>query len=135
MLSEEGSSLEVKMSRVIGGSILVVDDNLPLAENIAEILALAGYRTVVAGSAEEALPHTLCEELGMVITDFRLPGLDGLELVRRVRAAGAHVRCIVMSADPDDRVRARSEEMGARFMPKPLSPGALTSLVRVGNCC
>jgi DNA-binding NtrC family response regulator len=114
-----------------GGSILVVDDNVALAENIAEILALDGYRTATAASAEEALPRALDLAVAVVITDFRLPGIDGSELVSRVRQARDEVGFIVMSAHSDDRVHQRAREVGASFLSKPIKLDLLADLVRL----
>jgi two-component system nitrogen regulation response regulator GlnG len=111
------------------GSILIVDDNVELAENIAEVLGLAGYRTAVAASAEEALPKALESEVTFVVTDFRLPGIDGVELVSRVRHARDEVRFIVMSAHSDVLIQERATGAGATFLPKPLDLQRLTDLV------
>jgi DNA-binding response OmpR family regulator len=121
------------MSQVFGRSILVVDDNLALAENIAEMLALEGFRTAVAGTAEEALPQALSAEVACLVTDFRLPGIDGAELVSRVRVERADVRFIVMSGHTDEYTQRRSEEAGATFVSKPVDLRVLTRLIRLGG--
>ncbi len=56
--------------------VVIVDDNLALAENIAEILILEGFPCEVLGSAEEALPTALGEGVAIVVTDYRLPWLS-----------------------------------------------------------
>jgi DNA-binding response OmpR family regulator len=118
------SSMEVRRS------ILIVDDNVALAENIAEVLALAGYRTGIAASAEEALPRALDDEVGFVITDFRLPGMDGAELVSCVRRKREEVGFVVMSAHTDERVQERASDVGASFLAKPVSLQRLADLIR-----
>jgi two-component system C4-dicarboxylate transport response regulator DctD len=82
-------------------TIVVVDDNLELADNLAEILAVAGYRTVTASSAEEARVLIRDGECAAVITDFRLPGKSGADLIRDLREASLDVPVIVMSAYAD----------------------------------
>jgi DNA-binding NtrC family response regulator len=109
--------------------VLIVDDNIALAENLAEILELEGYGTEVAASAEEALPKALAGDHVVVVTDFRLPGMDGAELVSHVRRVRAHLRCIVISAFTDESTVRRAQEAGARFLPKPVDLVRLSSLV------
>jgi DNA-binding response OmpR family regulator len=109
--------------------ILIVDDNVALAENLAEVLALEGYATDVAASAEEALAAPLSVDVEIVVTDYRLPGIDGAELVRRLRVARP-VRCIVISGHTDEATVSQAHAAGAAFLPKPLDLGALTTFVR-----
>jgi DNA-binding response OmpR family regulator len=119
------------MSKVNETSVLIVDDNAALAENIAEALSFEGYQTAIATSAEEALPRALEGDLSIVVTDFRLPGIDGAELVGRVRGAREGVRFIVMSAHTDEFTQRRAEDAGATFFPKPVNLRALTDLLRI----
>jgi len=112
------------------GRILVVDDNVALAENVAELFEFDGLRSVVATSAEEALSLTLTLDLTAVITDVRLPGIDGTELVRRLRPGRDHVRFAVISAYTDQGTVNRAREVGAWFFPKPLDLRRLTRFVR-----
>ena len=112
-----------------GGRVLVVDDNVALAENIAEVLTIDGFVTEVAASAEEALPKALSEDVAVVVTDYRLPGITGAELVVRVRHARSNVLCIVISAHTDDGTVRTAEAAGARFLSKPLDLGQLTRVV------
>jgi len=109
--------------------VLVVDDNQDLAENIAEILGLRGYAALIATSAEEALPRALTEHLDLLVTDFRLPGMSGADLVRRVLQERRGVRAVVMSAYTDDLTVAAAQSAGAAFLPKPVDLGALSQLL------
>ena len=117
--------METKPSTVV----LVVDDNQDLAENIAEILSLHGYTAVIAGSAEDALPKALPDGPALLVTDFRLPGISGAELVRQIRARRQGVRAVVISAYTDDGTIAAARDVGAEFLPKPVDFGALTRLL------
>jgi len=100
--------------------VLIVDDNLALAENVAEMLQLAGYTTQVSASAEEAFPRALERETDVVVTDFRLPGMSGAQFVRRILAARADIRAMVISAYTDDATIEEASAAGAAFMAKPL---------------
>jgi DNA-binding response OmpR family regulator len=109
--------------------VLVVDDNQDLAENIAEILTLRGFAPTIASSAEEALPKALPDGPSLVVTDYRLPGMTGAELVRRIRAQRGTVRAVVISAYTDDNTVAAAREAGADFLSKPVDLSALSSLL------
>jgi DNA-binding response OmpR family regulator len=110
-------------------SVLVVDDNQDLAENIAEILSLRGFIATVATSAEEALPMALPEGPELLVTDFRLPGMTGAELVQQIRRQRQAVRAIVISAFTDDLTVAAAKEAGADFLAKPVDLGALSRIL------
>jgi DNA-binding NtrC family response regulator len=100
--------------------ILIVDDNVGLAENIAEILEIDGYVTSVAASAEEALTKTAPPPPDVVVTDYRLPGISGATLVRRLQDMGLTVRAIVISAYTDEKTIEDARSAGAAFVAKPV---------------
>jgi DNA-binding NtrC family response regulator len=110
--------------------VLVVDDNVEYAQNIAEILTIGGYATEVFASAEEALPVALAPLVRAVITDYRLPGMNGIELVRRILSERTGVQVVVISAYADDKAVDSARMLGANFLPKPVDVGALERLVR-----
>jgi DNA-binding NtrC family response regulator len=110
--------------------ILIIDDNLGLAENIAEILEMHGYLTEVAGSAEEALSKVGPPPPDVVVTDYRLPGINGASLVRHLGGMGVHVSAIIISAFTDDGTIEDARSAGAAFLPKPLDFEALGRLVQ-----
>jgi DNA-binding NtrC family response regulator len=108
--------------------ILIVDDNVALAENLAELLGYLGLSAEICGSAERALASGL-EDVVFLMTDLRLPGMDGFELVEHVRRARPDLRCVVISAHVDATVRRRARAVGASFFGKPVALRALTRLV------
>ncbi len=109
--------------------VLIVDDNEDLAENLAEILSLRGFVTQTATSAEDALPKAISDGPSLLLTDFRLPGMSGADLVRRVLERRSTVRAIVMSAYTDDGTVAAARSAGAEFLPKPVDFGSLHTLL------
>jgi two-component system response regulator VicR len=113
--------------------VLIVDDNVQLAENIAEILEFEGYRTDVAVSAEEALTKVPAYAPEVVVTDYRLPGMNGAQLVRTLRTAGLRARAVVISAHTDDSTIQEATDAGAQFVPKPLDFKKLSLLLGDGT--
>ncbi len=78
--------------------ILVVDDNEMLCQLACDILRMEGYRAVPARSAAEALEAFARESFDILVTDFRMPGMTGLELARAIRNKDPQFPIIVMTA-------------------------------------
>jgi len=78
--------------------ILVVDDNEMLCRLSCELLQAEGYHTVPATSATQALEAFGKEEFDLVVTDFLMPGMNGLDLAREIRARNSKFPIIVMTA-------------------------------------
>jgi DNA-binding response OmpR family regulator len=109
--------------------VLVVDDNQALAENIAELLAEGGHTTDVAFTAEAALSKALESDVDVVITDFRLPGMNGAELVVCLRRERKGFYAVVVSAYNDDNTITAASEAGAAFLSKPLNLAGLSDFI------
>lgn len=111
-------------------SILIVDDHVELAENLAEILEGAGYQTVVVTSAEAGLDRIARGDIAGVITDYRLPGRTGAQLAAELRTRGLQVPVVVMSAFTDDETIQRARASGAaEVLAKPVPLDRLLELV------
>jgi len=93
--------------------ILIVEDDSDLAENLAEIVEGLGHEVEVAATAERALELVRSKPFHGVITDFRLPGKTGIELIRELRASGIAAPVVVVSAFMDFRMTEGAEEAGA----------------------
>ena len=78
--------------------ILVVDDERVLRENLARFLRLQSYEVDTAKSAESALSRLESTSYGLVLTDLRMPGMDGLELIRRLQAGHPDAMTVLMTA-------------------------------------
>ena len=117
------------MSR-LRGTILVVDDHVSLAENLAEILADVGYQTAWADSAEAALQAIDRGGIAALITDYRLPGLNGAQLIAELRRRGIGIPAVVMSAHTDPETIGTAEIAGAlEVFSKPVDMQHLMALV------
>jgi DNA-binding response OmpR family regulator len=124
---------ELAMAMSTPRQVLIIDDNLDLAENIAEILQMEGHSTNVAGSAEEAFPRALQSEPDVVVTDYRLPGINGVDFIKQFRQTRMHVRAIVISAYTDEATINQARDAGAAFMAKPVDFKLLGRWVREGS--
>jgi DNA-binding response OmpR family regulator len=114
----------------LGGKVLVVDDHVDLAENIAEVLDGGGYDVITAGSAEEALVLLERGDVAALVTDYRLPGRNGAELIQEVRRRGSDIPALVMSAFTDDDTIEASRAAGAAdVLAKPVPLDRLLSLM------
>jgi two-component system, response regulator PdtaR len=112
------------------GKILIVDDHYDLAENLAEILDNAGYQTATAASAEVGLERVERGDIAALITDYRLPGRNGAQLIAELRRRGIDIPAVVMSAFTDEATIVDSRVSGAlAVLPKPVALDQMLSLV------
>jgi len=103
--------------------IAIVDDDESFRESVQALLQSAGRRAVTFPSAEQFLASGAAATADCLILDLRMPGIDGFELHRRMRAAGSRIPIIVITAYSDDVSRARALAAGAAaFLPKPFQP-------------
>jgi DNA-binding response OmpR family regulator len=113
-----------------GHSILVVDDEPSIREIVALYLERAGFRVSVAGDGPAALRALTAGLPDLVILDIMLPGLDGLEITRRLRSEGS-TPVILLTARREEPDRIEGLELGADdYVVKPFSPQELVSRVR-----
>lgn len=100
--------------------ILIVEDEEKLRRVLELQLRSAGFEVDLAGSAEEGLK--LAERASLVLTDLRLPGMDGLELISRIRAQNSHTPIVVMTAFGTVETAVEAMKKGAAdFLLKPFS--------------
>src|SRR5512133_2157414 len=100
--------------------ILVVEDEEKLRRVIELQLASSGYEVDKAGTAEEAL--RLAGRADLVLTDLRLPGMDGLELLALLRRQDSQSPVVVMTAFGTVEIAVQAMKAGAvDFLPKPFS--------------
>ena len=115
----------------VRGSVLVVDDEPTITEVVARYLNRAGYRTHVAATGREALDAAATQRPDLVVLDLMLPGIDGLEVMRRLRKDN-HRRAaiILLTARAEESDRITGLRLGADdYVVKPFSPGELVARV------
>jgi CheY-like chemotaxis protein len=103
--------------------ILIVDDQRDITRMLRSALETLGkgYVIVDVPSAEEALLEMRRGLVDLLITDLRLPGISGIELIQRLRKASIGASMIVISAYADEKAQAEITGLGAAFYAKPLS--------------
>lgn len=110
--------------------ILLVDDEAPLLRSLRVELETAGYRVVVASSGQAALPLLAQERPSLVVLDLIMPGMDGIETLRRLRSASA-VPVIVLTARDADADKIGALNLGADdYLTKPFNPEELLARIR-----
>jgi len=111
--------------------VLVVDDDAAVRSALKFALEVEGFAVkLYAGSiallAEQGLPDRAC-----LVIDYRMPGVDGLELVRRLRARQVALPAILISGRVDDQLRHRATQSGIGcVLEKPFNDTALVDSIR-----
>ena len=112
--------------------ILVVDDERSVAFLLSENLAGLdpAYRVQMAHSGEEALGKVIAAPFDLIITDLRMPGMDGLELIRRVQEISPGTRTILITAYGDGDAERKAGSLGVyRYVTKPFKTDEFTQIV------
>jgi two-component system, OmpR family, KDP operon response regulator KdpE len=111
--------------------ILVVDDEPQTRRLLRTSLAVQGYQVLEAGSGAAAIAMIGREKPEAVILDLGLPDLDGLDVIRRVRAGGSKVPIIVLSSRGDERGKVEAFDLGADdYVTKPFGMAELVARIR-----
>jgi len=111
------------------GSVLVVEDDATVSEVVARYLQLDGFDVVCVGDGQAALRAVQEVEPEIVVLDIMLPGIDGLEVCRRLRGTSA-VPIMMLTALGDETDRIVGLELGADdYLTKPFSPRELVARV------
>ncbi len=115
----------------IRGTVLVVDDEPTIAEVVSRYLERAGYRTRVAADGAQALAEVANQRPDLVVLDLMLPGIDGLEVMRRLRDQGRdRIATILLTAKGEESDRVVGLRLGADdYVVKPFSPAELVARV------
>jgi two-component system, NtrC family, response regulator AtoC len=106
---------------VSGSTVLIVDDERTLARAVKAFLAEAGYEAEVAGDAERALELVESLRPDVVFADVRLPGMSGIDLLRRIREFDPAIPVIIMTAHGTIEGAVEAVKLGAfDYMKKPI---------------
>ena len=112
--------------------VLTVDDSRTMRDMVAFTLKGAGYEVVEAGDGQQALSVVAANKVDLVITDLNMPVMDGLTLIRRLRATPAHrtLPILMLTTEADEKKKAEGRTAGATgWIVKPFSPDKLLQIV------
>jgi DNA-binding response OmpR family regulator len=110
--------------------ILVVEDDAGLARRIASTLTEAGHNPIVVHDGEKALDKTKATPFDLIVLDIILPGMDGFEVLRHLRAQHLASRVLMLTARGEVKDRVTGLQLGADdYLPKPFAMGELVARV------
>lgn len=113
-----------------GLRVLVVDDDDDLRRAIREVFLMRGFAVNTAPDGSTAVKLAHRERYDVVVSDIRLPGIDGIEVTRKLKRLRDAPRVILLTAYPEWNVYDLAREAGAeRIINKPVGIGRLVSLV------
>ena len=108
------------------GHILIIDDEASLRKTLARILQQAGFEVTTAETAEQGLAFLTTTDFDLVFTDLRMPGIHGLEALKRIHAMQPNLPVVLFTAQPDVNSAVEGLRHGAiDYLEKPLKPELL----------
>ncbi len=111
-------------------SVLIVEDDDLISSFICRALIKLGHSVASASTGEDALERLTTGSIDLVLLDLTLPDIDGLEVLRRLRATGSAVPVVVLTSRSDPKDRAAAVSLGAnRYLVKPFPLADLVEVV------
>jgi len=111
--------------------VLVVEDYKPLQKSLEQGLREAGYAVDVTGDGEEGLWYAIGSEYDVIVLDLMLPGIDGLSILRRLRAEGHKTHVLILTAKDALEDRVQGLDLGADdYLVKPFAFEELLARIR-----
>jgi len=119
-----GSASNVEVARA--RHVLLVDDDQSVVRSLSRILRARGYLTSTASNGEEAVRLVAQVDFDAILTDIAMPGMDGIALLREIRAHDLHVPVILVTGEPAVDTAVQALEYGAlHYLTKPVPMDAL----------
>lgn len=110
--------------------ILVVDDQVSFCKHIQTVLEMEGYRAIVAHNAERALAEISSRSFDILLTDMKLPGMEGLELFKMAKKIDPEISGVIMTAYGSISSAVASIKQGASdYLQKPFEPDSLLMVI------
>jgi two-component system response regulator CpxR len=111
-------------------TVLLIDDDAELCSLLGEFLKREGFTVECEHEGNRGLEHALRPEVGLIVLDVMLPGIDGFEILRRLRRS-SQVPVLMLTARGEDVDRIVGLELGADdYLPKPFNPRELAARLR-----
>jgi two-component system chemotaxis response regulator CheY len=121
------------MEPLVKKKVLTVDDSRTMRDMVTFTLKGAGYDVLEAADGQQALTVIAANKVDLVITDLNMPVMDGLTLIKRLRAAPAHrtLPILMLTTESDEKKKAEGRTAGATgWIVKPFNPEKLISVVQ-----
>jgi CheY-like chemotaxis protein len=111
--------------------VLLVDDEREFVDTLSERLLAREMASTVAYNGEDALSQVARDEPEVMVLDLKMPGIDGMEVLRKVRAERPNVEVIILTGHGSEKDRALAEELGAfAYLQKPVDIDVLTQTMK-----
>ena len=111
--------------------VSILDDDESVRRSVANLLLSVGFAVAVFESAESFLQAGRSKGTRCLVLDLKMPGMDGLGLLARLREMGRHIPAVILTAHGDDQERERALRAGAvAFLDKPFGSAELIDAIR-----
>ncbi len=111
--------------------IAIIDDEAHMRDSISQWLELSGFKTLSFENAEAALAEIGSKFKGVVVSDIRMPGMGGMEMLKRLHSADPNLPVILITGHGDVQMAVEAMQIGAYdFMEKPFDPERLADLAK-----
>ena len=117
----------------MGRPVMIVDDSLTMRQMVAYTLAEAGFSVLEATDGRDALDRSEGKRVDLVITDLNMPRMDGISLIRELRARPAfkHTPILMLTTESQDTKKQEGRAAGATgWIVKPFNPERLLQVIR-----
>src|SRR3954449_11900514 len=114
----------------LSGKVYVIDDDPAMRDSLDFLLGSAGFGVRAFDSAQVFLDELANLEAGCIVTDIRMPGIDGMELLRQLNSGGRKLPVIVMTGHGDVPLAVEAMKLGAlAFLEKPFEDDRLIGMI------
>lgn len=110
--------------------LVVIDDDPAVLASLMFSFELEGYKVTAFDSGETLLAQANVKNPDCLVIDYRLPGIDGLKLLRRLRERGVTCPAVIITSNPTCSLRQRTNDAGAMLIEKPLLSDGLSVAIR-----
>lgn len=117
------------MQEPIRSTILIVDDDAQVLRSLCFLLQTEGYHVLTFGSAAELLSEVAGFDNACLVVDYRMPDMNGLDLLVRVRDKYPQIPAVLITGHPDETIDVRAAKLGIKVIRKPhLDDGLLKGI-------
>jgi DNA-binding NtrC family response regulator len=119
------------MEKKSKGTILIIEDDESMREGLRDWLTDGGYKVETAKDGEGGLKIISDHDVALVLLDLRLPGKDGISVLREAKTIRPQLKVIIITAYPSSQTKAEALKEGAvEYLPKPFDMNDLEKLIR-----